>query len=51
LFTEYILHTKFATVACLGEVQFLPAMGNGAISNITGQNSQSNIIKQGRTKL
>jgi hypothetical protein len=50
LFTEYIVHTKFAAVACLVEGQFLPAIENGAISNITAQNPQPNIIKQGRTK-
>lgn len=49
LFTEYILHNKFAAVTYIVKGQFLPAMENGAI--ITPQNPQSNIIKQGRTKL
>jgi hypothetical protein len=50
LYTEYIIHTKFAAVACPVEGQFLPDMENGAISNIVGPNPQSNIIKQGRTR-
>jgi len=49
LFTEYILPTKFAAVACLVEGQFLPDMENGEISNIMAWNPQSNIIKEGRT--
>ena len=42
--------TKFAAVSCLVEGQFVPAMENGSVSNVTARNPQSNIIKQGSTK-
>ena len=47
LFSEYILHTKFAAVVSLVEGQFLPAMEYGAIFNNMARKSQSNIIKKG----
>jgi hypothetical protein len=34
----------------LVEGQFLSAMENGEVSNITAQNPQANIIKEGMTK-
>jgi len=39
-------NTKFAGVASLMEGQFLPAVENGAVSNITSWNPQSNIINK-----
>ena len=49
LYWIYSIHTKSAAVASLVYGQFQSATENGAISNITGWNPQSNNIKQGRT--